>query len=50
MNSVAKRAVMKDVLTSAGGAFFLFQETKMEVIDEKVIWSLCVLQDFNFVF
>lgn len=50
MNSVAKRAVMKDVLTSAGGAFFFFQETKMEVIDEKVIRSLCALQNFNFVF
>lgn len=50
MNSVDTRVVIKDAIKSARGAFLFFQETKMEVIDEKVVKSLCVFSNVNFAF
>ena len=46
MNSVSKRAVIKEVVKSCKGEWLVFQETKMEVIDANIIrsvfpWSQC---------
>lgn len=49
MNQLAKRVVIKDAIKFVGGAFLFFQETKMEIIDEKVIRSLCAFSNFGFV-
>lgn len=50
MNSVSKKAMIKDTLRSANGEFLFMQKTKMEVINDKVTRSICVFHDPNFVF
>lgn len=50
MNSIAKRVVVKEEIKFARGDFLFFQETEMEDIDYRVINSLYVFPNANFVF
>lgn len=50
MHADLQRAVLKDVLNSAKGECLFIQETKMEVIDDVVLRSLCSFCDPDFAF
>lgn len=50
MNSASKRAVIKGAVKSDKGDFLFIQETKMEVIDEKVSRRIRVFPNANFGF
>lgn len=50
MNSIAKRVLVKEEIKFARGDFLFFQETEMEDIDYRVINSLYVFPNANFVF
>lgn len=50
MNAADKRAVIKGVVKTVKAEFFFLQETKMEVIDAKVIRSISVFPYASYVF
>lgn len=49
MNSVSKRVVVKGVIQSIKGECVFIQETKMEIIENQVVKSLCPWSNCHFV-